>query len=186
MLNEFFKQPKLCPSEPGGVVCSKHKGGCNEPKPKNLLGSRSCLVDVMKRSFTNHCIPNADGFVGYIIWKPPKQPKWNTGYFWRKELAKEEVGVYIYVVRMLCKIFPTIRSHISMYFDSFVWNTLVYCYLKSLFASLGYAFYGFLIGYFMLLEYKRKVKFPDISGQAKQKIQSKTIVMLTATTKAKA
>lgn len=88
------------------------------------------------------------------------------------------MGIYIYVVRMLCKIFPTVRSHISMYFDSFVLNTLVYCYLKSLFPSLGYALYGFLIRYFMLLEYKRKVKFPDISGQAKQKIQRKTIVML--------
>lgn len=38
----------------------------------------------------------------------------------------------------------------------------------------------------MLLEYERKVKFPDTSGQAKQKIQSKTIVMLMATAKAKA
>ena len=95
--------------------------------------------------------------------------------------------VHIYVVRMLCKIFPTIRIHISVYFDSFVWNSPVYCYLKSLFASLGCAFYGFLLGYFIPLEYKRKVKFPDTTGQAKEKqAQSKTILMLTATTTAKA
>lgn len=75
-------------------VQSTREGGMS-PSQKNLLGSRSCLVNVMKRSFTNHYIPNADGCVVYIIWKPPKQPKWNTGYFWRKELAKEEVGIYI-------------------------------------------------------------------------------------------
>lgn len=95
------------------------------------------------------------------------------------------IYIYIYVVRMLFEIFPTIRTHISVYFDFFVWNTLVYCYLKSLFASLGCAFYGFLLGYLIPLEYKKKVKFPDTTVQAKEKqVQSKTILMLTATTAA--
>lgn len=75
VLNEFFKQAKLWPSKPGEVVCSKHGGGWSEPKPKNLLGLRSCLVNITKRSFMNHCIPNAEGLVGNVIWKPPKQPE---------------------------------------------------------------------------------------------------------------
>lgn len=75
-----------------------------------------------------------------------------------------DIYIYIYIVEMLCKNFLTIKTHVSVYFDSFVGNTLFYCYLKSLFASLGYAFYGFLLGYFIPLEHKKKVKFPDIIG----------------------
>lgn len=59
VLNEFFKQLNLWPSEPGEVVCLKHREGYIEPKPKTMLGSRCCLVNIRKSSFMNYCIPNA-------------------------------------------------------------------------------------------------------------------------------
>lgn len=183
VLNEFFKQPKLWPSEPGEVVCSKHWGGWSEPTSKNVLESRSCLLNVMKRSLMNHCIPNAAGFVANIIWIPEwmsiiqvVKTTWMKYSLVLEKETGEERGGHIYIYKYMfwecfVKFFPP-PGHICLC-DSFAWSTLVYCYLKSLFSSLRCAFYGFLLGYATLLEYKKKVKVSWYYWPSKGKISSK-------------
>lgn len=74
VLNEFSNNQSYGPLSLGKWFVQSTGEGKSEPKPTILLGSRSCLVNKTKRSFVNHCIPNADGFVGSIR-KLQKQPE---------------------------------------------------------------------------------------------------------------
>lgn len=75
-LNEFFKQPKLWPSEPREVVCLEHRGEWSEPKPKNLLGLRSYLLSEHNKKVIHEPLHSkCDRFESNIIWNPLKQPE---------------------------------------------------------------------------------------------------------------
>jgi len=52
--------------------------------------------------------------------------------------------------------------------------------LKSFFASLGCTPYG-ILGYFIPLDYKMKVKFPDSTGQGKKKMKFKAKIFMMLT-----
>lgn len=76
VLNEFFKQLNLWPSEPGEVVCLKHREGYIEPKPKTMYAWIKMLLSEHKEKFIHELLHSkCNGFVGNIIWKPLKQPE---------------------------------------------------------------------------------------------------------------
>lgn len=130
----------------------------------------------MKRSSMKLYIPNADGCVGYIIWKPPKQPKWNTGYFWRKELAKEEVGMYIHMLWECCvKSFPPsghIFPCILILLFEILWFIVIW---KVCFLLLDMHFMDFLLDISCFWSMKGRWSFLTLVAKQSKKFKAKLL-----------